>query len=331
VVFNDRRTSFFNENREEAMSNFPSQEVLVAAVNQILDKAGGEKLTLRQIFYKLVVMKLFENTIGNYKLLSARLVIARECGDVDDRRIEDRARTISGGDCSFRNPEEYYQDHENAFRRCWSQYTRPFWLDQPRYVEVWIEKDSLSRIAIDAASRFNVTVCVGRGYSSYSYINEAVKRIIRNCGTDEDDQGLILKRHPVILYFGDHDPSGSDMVRDLESRLRRYGLDVTEKDYQIVHKIAITEKQIKELNLPTIPISKKKQEDDSRAKKFIKEFGKDTVELDTLDTALLKSLIRSSIEMCINGPIWESHQEASEGERNAMRTRIEEHFRRSGQ
>jgi hypothetical protein len=312
------------------MSNFPSQEELVAAVNLVLDKAGGEKLTLRQIFYKLVVMKVIENTTGNYKLLSARLVIARESGEVDDRRIEDRARTISGGDCSFRNPDEYYQDHENAFRRCWSQYSRPFWLDQPRYVEVWIEKDSLSRIAIDAASRFNVTVCVGRGYSSYSYINEAVKRILRHCGSFEDEKGTALERFPVILYFGDHDPSGHDMVRDLESRLRKYGLEFDDKDYQIVHKIAITEKQIKELNLPTIPITKKKQTDDSRAKKFIAEFGKDTVELDTLDTALLKQLIRSSIEMCINGPIWEEHQAASEKEREGMHKRIEEHFRRSG-
>ena len=313
---------------------FPSYEELVNLVNQILDNAvdptTGEKetLTLRQIFYKLVVMKAFENIDSNYKLLSARLVKAREAGDVDDSRIEDRARQIIGGDVELRNPEDYYRDHSNTFYTSWKRYSRPFWLDQPNYVECWIEKDTLSRIAADAAGEYNVTVCVGRGYSSYSYVNEAVKRIIRMCGTGEEDGTKVLLRRPVILYYGDFDPSGENMVHDLEDRLRRYGLSIKE-DYQIVRKIAITKEQIEELHLPTIPISQKKQKDDSRSKKFISEFGLDTVELDTLDTAQLKDMIRSAIEKNIDSSIWNEHQKSSNWEREELKRKIERHFERT--
>jgi hypothetical protein len=303
------------------MGDFPPYEELVALVNKILDDAKGEKLTLRQIYYKLVVLKAFENTVNNYKTLSSRLVLAREKGDVDDRRIEDRARQVRGGDWSFRLPEDYYEDHETAFRDCWKDYSRPFWLDQPHYVEVFIEKDSLSSPVSSAANEYNVVTCVNRGYASYSYINEAVKRINRAIFIDSDNP-----RTPHILYLGDHDPSGNDMVRDLEARLRKYGLECPE-DFQIVEKIGVTQSQIQELNLPTIPISKIKQKSDKRSKKFMDEFGKETVELDVFDNEQLKSLVKTAIEAYIDPEIWNKHQDASEIERDTLHKRIEQHFR----
>jgi hypothetical protein len=302
---------------------FPPYEVIVREVNEILKKYKGEKLTLRQIYYQLIVRKVFENIPQNYKYLSHTLVKAREAGDVDDSRIEDRGRKVMGGDHSLRQPEEFYQSHENAFRRCWNNYSRPYWLDQPDYVEVWVEKDSLASIVSVPASQFNVMTCVGKGYSSYSYVNEAAKRIMRMCKA-----GGEVDRCPKILYFGDHDPSGHDMVRDLEARLKRYGLETDVDDYQVVEKIAITKDQIKEYKLPTDPISLKKKKDDKRSKKFISEFGNRVVELDALDPDVLKQMVQSAIEAHIDPEIWNKHADESERERNEIREKIEEHFGR---
>jgi len=52
-----------------------------------------------------------------------------------------------------------------------------------------------------------------------------------------------------MLYFGDFDPSGIDIERDLSKRLERYGAE----DF-IVQRIALTNEQIKEYNLPPIPV-----------------------------------------------------------------------------
>ena len=58
------------------------------------------RLTVRQIYYRLVSppYQLFENTAGNYKGFDRILTRAREKGDVDWTRIEDRARTVLGGE-----------------------------------------------------------------------------------------------------------------------------------------------------------------------------------------------------------------------------------------
>jgi hypothetical protein len=50
-------------------------------------------------------------------------------------------------------------------------------------------------------------------------------------------------------YFGDHDPSGVDITRAVEEGLREFAPDAE------IHfeRVAVTRKQIGELNLPTRP------------------------------------------------------------------------------
>ena len=48
-----------------------------------------------------------------------------------------------------------------------------------------------------------------------------------------------------ILYFGDVDPSGEDIQRDIEDKLKQYG--VSNIDFK---RIALTEDQITEFKLP---------------------------------------------------------------------------------
>ena len=52
----------------------------------------------------------------------------------------------------------------------------------------------------------------------------------------------------ILLYVGDHDPSGEDMVRDIRERLLRFGVS----DLKI-RKIALTWDQIKLYKPPPNP------------------------------------------------------------------------------
>lgn len=58
---------------------------LVGAVKRIIS-GYSIPLTLRQIYYRLVVAGLIANTRSDYNQLSSQLVTARENGDIDDSR-----------------------------------------------------------------------------------------------------------------------------------------------------------------------------------------------------------------------------------------------------
>lgn len=289
---------------------FPEYGTIVEEVNKILLRFPDTKLTLRQIYYQLVAALIIENNENSYKNLSRVLVKARERGAVDDSRMEDRGRTTIGGDRYPVDPSTFYQEYEDAFRECWRQYARPLWQGQKKYVEVWIEKDALSRIVSDVARKYGVTTCVAKGYSSYTFVNNAASRIVSTC-----DKGRV----PKILYFGDFDPSGEDMVRDLGARLEKYGVPYGET---IVDKIALNRKQIDEYDLPPSPTKEK----DLRAKKFIAQHGNEVVELDALNPDVLKKLVKESIVDCIDAELWNLNNRKADEEREAIKAQVEAHF-----
>jgi hypothetical protein len=289
----------------------PPMDVIVHEVNEILKRYPKEvKLTLRQIYYQLVAKHIIENDEHVYKSLSSMLVKARESGAVDDSRMEDRGRETIGGDNNETDPSSFYQEYEDFFRDCWKQYQRPMWQDQPRYVEVFVEKDALSRLVSDVASKFGVSTSVCKGYSSYTLLKNAANRIVGNCGDD---------RYPVILYFGDHDPSGVDMTRDLGARLERYGVPEGETT---VKRVALLPEQIKQYNLPPAPV----KGGDSRTKKFVAEFGDGVVELDALDANILQELVKTSIFKCINTEIWNQNARESKKEQMRIKEQVDAHF-----
>ena len=151
-------------------------------------------------------------------------------------------------------------------------YRGDVWPDQPRRVEVWLEKDALSGIFEDVLGPYGVTLNVGRGYDGWSSIHAAAERL------DDDD---------VILYFGDFDPSGEDMVRSLRERLADQGAEPT------IVKCALTFEDIERYRLP--PDLAKAS--DTRAAAFTARYGeRSSVELDALPVDVLIERLRKSVE-----------------------------------
>jgi hypothetical protein len=285
--------------------NYPE---IVRAVNGVLGQYDMP-LTLRQVYYRLVAAQVIENTFRNYKNLGRLLVKAREEGDVDDTRFEDRARYTAGGDFGYMDPEAFLKGEVERLLSSPDRYTRRLWDDQPKYVEVWVEKDALRTLVESVTEEYRVRLTVGRGYASYTFVNEAAGRIHYELTKDPEREV-----EAVVLYLGDHDPSGVNIQEDLNNRLLRYGApEVTMK------RVALTPGQIEEYHLPSAPIKMT----DSRAGAFLIEHGNEAVELDALEPPVLQALIREAVLEEIDVDRWNEKVKEIKKERGALVERCE--------
>ncbi len=263
-------------------------------------------ITLRQLYYRLVSRLLIPNTINSYKRLSRIMVKAREDGDVPLNCIEDRSRRVLGrGDVGYDSAEEYLKKKISTLQDSWKSFTMPMWDDQPKNVMICLEKDALSRLVSREANRFSVRTFPTRGYPSFSYVQEMSRYITNQLGG----------KPTTVLYFGDFDPSGIDIERDLSERLEKYGA----KDFT-VQRIALTADQIKKYRLPPMPVKMS----DARADSFLEEHGDRAVELDALDPNLLQITVRKAIVKSINMRKWNTRLRKTEELQTWIRDKLDD-------
>ena len=123
-------------------------------------------------------------------------------GMVDWSAFEDRGRV----------PVNAYFEHDipDALKRTLDSYRLDAQIDQPTHIEVWTEKDAISGILRQVTLPLCVPLVINKGYNSSTAMYNAYRRF---CSVVQEG------RKVKILYFGDHDPSGLDMVRDIKDRL----------------------------------------------------------------------------------------------------------------
>jgi len=242
-------------------------------INKIIDeyRSQGYTLTLRQLYYQLVSRGIILNKSEEYAKLSVILVRGRMAGIIDWESIEDRIRV----------PKIPYYVHNvpDAFDDMIRSYRLDRLKDQDVYIEVWVEKDALSGVLSRVTDEYHIRLMVNRGYSSATAMYDAAKRFILNSG-----------KSGHILYLGDHDPSGMDMVRDIRERIKEFGADVN------IHHIALTDEQIKKYNPPPNPAKIK----DPRAKAYIAKYGRTSWEVDALKPEILNTLLKTQIDLLID-------------------------------
>ena len=243
-------------------------------INGILEeyRAEGYVLTLRQLYYQLVSRDVIPNQQAEYVRLSNILKKGRMAGIVDWAAIEDR----------IRQPKipYYVADIEDAIDDTVKQYRLDRMIGQPQRIEIWVEKDALSNVLYRVSSKYHVRLMVNRGYSSVSAMYDAYQRL-----NDGD----------VILYFGDHDPSGLDMIRDIQDRLDEFGVDVD------VRPVALTMEQVRKFNPPPNPA----KITDPRSDWYISKYGNTSWELDALPPQELIRLAESEVLDLIDLELWE--------------------------
>lgn len=238
----------------------------------------GLGLTLRQLYYQFVARGLIANSQAEYKRIGSIVSDARLAGLIDWNHIEDRTRNLRGVS-TWDSPNQIL----NAVA---AQYQTDRWADQPEYVEVWIEKDALVGVITNPCLRWHVPYFACRGYVSQSEVRSAGVRLAHR-----ERYG---NKHTTVIHLGDHDPSGIDMTRDLEDRLRLFGSSVD------VRRIALNMDQVEEYAPPPNPAKLT----DSRAQGYIDLYGRESWELDALDPTVIQELVEGEILARLDMPTW---------------------------
>jgi hypothetical protein len=291
----------FREDLHMSTANKERLEV----INGIIEEYNSQnyRLTLRQLYYQLVSRDVIPNKTEEYAKLSIILGKGRMAGYVDWDSIEDR----------IRRPYIPYWVHDipDAMNDIIKQYRLDRQQDQDCYIEVWVEKDALSGVLKRVTSEYHINLMVNRGYSSITAMHDAYNRFAR-----ADRMG----QSGVILYLGDHDPSGVDMVRDISTRLTEFGVDVE------VDHIALTDEQISKYNPPPNPA----KVSDPRAKDYIAKYGNTSWEVDALRPDVLHKLVVSSIESRIDMNLFDG-QKQKEREHIEKLKELQEKFKGGGE
>lgn len=261
----------------------------IAKIRQSLYEivAVQQPMTVRQVFYRATVAGVVEKTEAGYKQTVGRqLVQMRMQGEIPFTWISDSTRWM-------RKPHTH-SSLESAIEWTAQTYRRALWDDQAVYVEIWTEKDALAGVLLEETRQWDVPLMVSRGFASVTYLYEAAETI------------KAARKPAYLYYFGDHDPSGVVIDRTIERRLRQFAPDAE------IHfeRVAVTERQIAEWDLPTRPTKKT----DSRAQSF----EGDSVEVDAIVPARLRELVHECIVQHVDQHALDVTQAAEESERKIL-------------
>ncbi len=265
-----------------------SNKAKLDVVNNIIEeyRKDGYVLTLRQLYYQLVSRDIIPNNQSEYAKVSQLLVQGRMAGFVDWDCIEDRVR----------KPKLPYwvTGIPDAINDIVKQYRLDRQHNQENYIEIWTEKDAISNILYRVSEYYHIRLMVNRGYSSCSALYEAYRRF-----KSERDWDKKL----YILYLGDHDPSGLNMIEDIHDRLNYdFGLDNSDGGKVNIIHIGLTDEQIEKYNPPPNPTKIK----DPRANEYMAKYGNTCWEVDALNPKILTEIVETNIKDLIDIPLFES-------------------------
>ena len=313
---------------------------VIATANQILRDyaAQGYDLTLRQLYYQFIAkdafpdawlrvvggqhagklatqvakkhgeealsgVQLTKNSQKNYDMLGDIVSDARLAGKLDWHAIVDRTREI-----------QTWSTHDSpaeAFRQALQYYQIDPWENQPKQIEIWVEKEALASVIERVAQKWLCPYLSCRGYISQSSAFQAFERIEERLETTGQETH--------ILHLGDHDPSGVDMTRDNDDRLDLF-LSGVNMSGCTVDRIALNMDQVEQYSPPPSPA----KITDSRCESYVAEFGEDSWELDALEPSVLEALMTDRINEVIDHDEWQAAKRKLRADKAQMQSLIEQ-------
>jgi hypothetical protein len=290
---------------------------LLDKIQNIINEYVDQNITLtnRQLYYQLVAGDIIPNAMEVYKRICTFLTDARYGGFLDWDAIEDRGRSVE-------KPSEW-DNVKRLIESAVYSFRLPRWSDQDKYVELFCEKEAMGSVFKPIADKYHIYFGANKGYSSASTMYELAQRV-----KEQISDG----KKCVILYAGDHDPSGVDMIRDIRERIIEFltkgdepiedseGLPIEDYDdavdeYFKVIPIALNMTQIKQYNPPPNPA----KITDPRAKGYIARFGNISWELDALNPKILMGIAERHIKEHLDIEKYEAWIEKENSQKQALK------------
>lgn len=249
--------------------------------------ASEHPMTVRQVFYRLVSLRVIDKTEGEYQRTVVRLL--------SQMRREKRLPFAWIADATrWMHKWRSFGSAEEALRNTAWAYRRELWANQPVYLEIWLEKEALAGVIMEETAPYDVPLMVARGYPSLTFLQSTAENLAS------------LSKPAVIYHLGDWDPSGVDIARKIEHDLREFAPDAE------IHftRAAVTPEQIQRWNLPTRPTKRT----DTRARGWTG----DSVDLDAIPPPELRAMVRELIEMNIDAKALEITRIVEQEERQLL-------------
>lgn len=248
----------------------------------------NQPCTVRQVFYLAVSAGIIGKTEGDYKNTVCRLLaIMRENESMPFDWIADNTR--------FMRKPDSYDSLEEAVSHWQQNYRRAIWSEMGKNVQIWTEKDTLTSVFYPVTARYDIPLMTCRGYPSLSFLHGAGKEI------------EWIGDPAYIYYFGDFDPTGVDISRNVEEKLRKYSGETP----LTFERCAVNEWQIKSFQLQTRPT----KTTDSRGKNF----GAVSVEVEAISPQMLRDICKALIDIHIDKAKMRELEVAEESEREMLK------------
>jgi hypothetical protein len=253
----------------------------------------------RQVYY-LGIGRLWEKDTGGsrnvYNEVVRNLGLMRESGLIPWDWITDATR--------YRRIPTMYDSVEDALARTAESYRRDLWALQPRRVEVWAESDSISGVVDQVTRALGVGLFSCRGQASKTFAQSSA-----------DEYGRIGKP-VVILYVGDHDPSGIAIHRSLRERLERYNDGAVPLDFR---RIAVTPDDVRTGALTSHAVNA----EDNNLRRFAEYcrthglYPGVAVEVEAIPPPALRERLKAALyDLVDNAETWNATIAAEESERH---------------
>jgi len=245
----------------------------------VLDVFGtfDGSMSTRQVYYQLVSRGAVQNNVKAYGTVQRLLVAMRRDGSVSYARVVDRTRS--------KHQRPGWDGVAEAMGAISDQYRRDLWTSQPTRVHICCEKQALEGIFAEVVDEYGAALWVIRGFDSDSFVYEWAEAI-----KQETEDGARV----VVVYFGDHDPSGLEIENVEKRKLREFG---AEFDWV---RAGLLWEDFERFDLVNVDVKK----GDSRTKKYVERFGNRAAELDALHPEELRRRIHEAIKSRINMDAW---------------------------
>jgi hypothetical protein len=260
-------------------------------------------VTVRGLYYQAEVAGLpgITKAEGDYNKIQQQVLKLRRNKQLPYGHISDATRWM-------RKPTTFKGIREILWSAA-ATYRKALWADTKDYVEIWCEKDALAGTIYPVTAEYDVPLMVTRGFSSETFAFNAIE-------AREDDE-----RDYYVYYLGDFDKSGQDASESLHEKLVRFWLDndaIPAGTVLHFEDLAVTEEQVRDLNLSTRKPKRKTAADQRWPHDF-------ACELDAIDANTLRGMVRNCIEQHLPRHQLEILKVAEESEREQLRMFVDKY------
>lgn len=277
-------------------------------------------MTARQIYYRLISSDkikqghwLWKNKqVDIYQALVRTLKWMRIDERIPWNAITDEHR-MTTPKIGFSDTNEFIDSELDNFL---SGYARCAAQKQDYYIEIWIEKSALLHIIKPIVDDFCRRIVVCRGYNSVTFQSEFYNRAV-------DAMGYAQK--PVVLYLGDWDPSGVNMIYAAIQTLQEE-LGLSRVNYC---RVGINPEHFNAIPADPIPI----KPSDPRAKRFVMDYGSTAYELDAFHPVQLQQLVKDAIIEFTDMNVYEQNLRQEQKDRgmiNELKSDVMDFFNNQG-